>query len=306
MVPATNSAPDPALKLEARGADLLAVCFSAMASSCELLLPAADRDVALELGALAAGEARRVEAKFSRYRDDGVVADIHRSRGRAAGIELDLETASLLDFARECFELSGGLFDITSGVLRRAWKFDGSDRIPAPDAVAALLPLVGFGKLRWESPRLWLPEGMELDFGGIGKEYAVDRAFHLVSAARETPFLINFGGDLRTNRPTPRGPWQVGIERPGTECQAAMVLELERGALTTSGDARRFLQKDGIRYGHILDPRSGWPVREAPRSVTVAASTCTEAGLLSTLAMLQGAGAEAFLEEQGVLHWLLR
>ena len=305
-MPATNSAPDPALKLEARGADLLAVCFSAMASSCELLLPAADRGVALELGAVAAGEARRVETKFSRYRDDSVVAAIHRSRGAAAGIELDLETASLLDFARECFELSGGLFDITSGVLRRAWKFDGSDRIPAPDAVAALLPLVGFGKLRWESPRLWLPEGMELDFGGIGKEYAVDRAFHLVAAAREAPFLINFGGDLRTNRPTSRGPWQVGVERPGTESQAAMVLELAQGALTTSGDARRFLLKDGIRYGHILDPRSGWPVREAPRSVTVAASTCTEAGLLSTLAMLQGAGAEAFLEEQGVLHWLLR
>ncbi len=124
-MPATNFAPDPALKLEERGADLLAVCFSAMASSCELLLPAADRGVALELGAVAAGEARRIEAKFSRYRDDSVVAEIHRSRGADAGIDLDPETASLLDFARECFELSGGLFDITSGVLRRAWKFDG-------------------------------------------------------------------------------------------------------------------------------------------------------------------------------------
>jgi len=84
------------------------------------------------------------------------------------------------------------------------------------------------------------------------------------------------------------------------------VLELERGALATSGDARRFLQKDGIRYGHILNPRTGWPVRDAPRSVTVAASSCTEAGLLSTLALLHGADAEVFLEQQGVGHWLLR
>ncbi|HUY84507.1 MAG TPA: FAD:protein FMN transferase [Steroidobacteraceae bacterium] len=74
----------------------------------------------------------------------------------------------------------------------------------------------------------------------------------------------------------------------------------------TSGDARRFLLKDGRRYGHILDPHTGWPVRDAPRSVTVAAASCTEAGLLSTLAMLRGPGAETFLEQQGAQHWVLR
>lgn len=305
-MPARTFAPDTALNIESRGADLLAVCFGAMASPCELLLPAAERAVALDLGELIAREARRIEAKFSRYRDDSVVTAIHRSRGSAAGIEVDEETASLLDFARECFELSDGLFDITSGVLRRAWRFDGSDRLPSPQTVQSLLPLVGFDKLSWNPPRLVLPEGMELDLGGIGKEYAVDRAFALLAAVREAPFLVNFGGDLRANRPTPRGPWQVGIERPDAAGRAALILELEQGALTTSGDARRFLLKDGIRYGHILDPRTGWPVRDAPRSVTVAAATCTEAGLLSTLAMLQGARAEAFLAEQGVIHWLLR
>jgi thiamine biosynthesis lipoprotein len=83
-----------------------------------------------------------------------------------------------------------------------------------------------------------------------------------------------------------------------------MILELERGALATSGDSRRFLIKDGVRYGHILNPRTGWPVANSPRSVTVAASSCTEAGLLSTLALLQGAGAKQYLEEQGVRYWL--
>jgi thiamine biosynthesis lipoprotein len=85
-----------------------------------------------------------------------------------------------------------------------------------------------------------------------------------------------------------------------------MMLEVEYGALATSGDSHRFLLKDGVRFGHVLNPRTGWPVPDAPRSVTVAASSCTEAGLLSTLAMLQGARAQEFLAEQGVRYWLLR
>src|SRR5208283_3193806 len=134
--------------------------------------------------------------------------------------------------------------------LRRAWKFDGSDRIPEPATVEGLLPLVGFAKLKWQSPHLFLPAGMELDFGGIGKEYAVDRAYDLLAVRDCAPFLINFGGDLRANRPAPHGPWQVGVERPDTDREATLLLELERGALATSGDSRRYLIKDGIRYSH--------------------------------------------------------
>ncbi|HXC07767.1 MAG TPA: FAD:protein FMN transferase [Steroidobacteraceae bacterium] len=303
MAASAGNAPDEALEVEARGEHLLAVRFTAMASPCEVLLSSTDRSAALAMGTLAAREAQRIEKKFSRYRDDSVTAWIHENRG--ARIEVDEETASLIDFASRCFELSDGLFDITSGVLRRAWKFDGSDRVPEPDSIRSLLPLLGFDKLEWRSPHLMLPSGMELDFGGIGKEYAVDRAYDLLASARAAPFLINFGGDLRANRPPPHGPWQVGIERPDADREATMILDLEHGALATSGDSRRYLLKDGVRYGHILDPRTGWPVPDAPRSVTVAASSCTEAGLLSTLALLQGARGREFLEEQGVRFWLL-
>jgi len=297
-----NYAPDERLIVEARGENLLAVTFSAMASPCEVLLPTMGHHAALAIGAIAAQEAWRVEKKYSRYKDDSVTAWIHTNRGNT--VDVDNETASLIDFARQCYELSNGLFDVTSGVLRHAWKFDGSDRIPEPAAIERLLPLVGFEKLQWKSPHLLLPSGMELDFGGIGKEYAVDRAYELLAARDWAPFLVNFGGDLRANRPPSHGPWQVGIERPDTDREATMMLELERGALATSGDSRRFLMKDGVRYGHILDPRTGWPVPNSPRSVTVAASSCTEAGLLSTLALLHGAGAKEFLEEQGVRYWL--
>jgi thiamine biosynthesis lipoprotein len=292
------------LVVEQRAGDLLAVCFTAMAGPCEVLLPATDRADALQLGALAAREAWRVEHKYSRYLDDSVVAWLHRNRARA--VTVDEETASLLDFAATCFSVSDGLFDITSGVLRRAWKFDGSNRVPDPGVVESLLPLVGFNKLEWRAPRLLLPAGMELDFGGIGKEYAVDRAYDVLAGCRSSAFLVNFGGDLRANRPPPHGKWQIGIERPGSDRDAALLLELEHGALATSGDARRFLLKDGIRYGHILNPRTGWPVPDSPRSVTVAASSCTEAGLLSTLALLHGAGARTFLDEQAARYWLLR
>jgi FAD:protein FMN transferase len=299
---AVNVASD-LISIEERPGGLFAVGFSAMASPCEVLVYTDERAEAVKVGELAANEAWRVERKYSRYRDDSVVAWIHRQRGQVS--VLDSETASLMDFAQQCFEMSGGVFDITSGILRRAWKFDGSDRVPDPGSVEQLLPLIGFGKLQWRSPALLLPEGMELDFGGIGKEYAVDRAYDILAEQCSRPFLVNFGGDLRANKRAPHGPWQVGVERPDTDRLAAMLLELEHGALATSGDSRRFLVKDGIRYGHILDPRTGWPVAAAPRSVTVAASSCTEAGLLATLAMLEGAGAREFLESQGVRHWIL-
>jgi len=295
--------PDEALIVEARGGNLLAVKFTAMASPCEVLLPSMSQHAALAIGRVAAQEAWRVERKFSRYRDDSVTARIHRTRGTP--IEVDEETAALLDFARQCFDLSEGLFDITSGVLRRAWTFDGSDRIPDAAAIAPLLRLVGFDKLQWKPPRLLLPAGMELDFGGIGKEYAVDRAYQLLAERDSRPFLVNFGGDLRANRPPSHGPWQVGIERPDADREATMLLDLEHGALATSGDSRRYVLKEGVRYGHILNPLTGWPPIDSPRSITVAASSCTEAGLLSTVALLHGAGAQAYLEEQGVRYWLL-
>ncbi len=130
--------------------------------------------------------------------------------------------------------------------------------------------------------------------------------FDLLARGCALPFLVNFGGDLRANKRPPHGPWQVGIERPDTDRTAAMLLELEHGALATSGDSHRFLLKDSVRYSHILDPRTGWPVTNAPRSVTVAASSCTEAGLLATLAMLEGGAAESFLEAQGCRHWVMR
>jgi thiamine biosynthesis lipoprotein len=292
-----------AVDLSPRASGWLGV-FQAMASPCEVHVAGADRATAERVAVIVAAEARRIEAKFSRYRRGNVVDAINGARGRTVGV--DEETARLIDYAEQLFELSDGKFDITSGVLRRAWCFDGSDRVPSPAAVDALLAKVGWDKVRWRSPALTLADGMEIDFGGIGKEYAVDRAAALVRPLTSR-CLLNFGGDLLALGPQGEGtPWRVGIESLAADGRAAVELDLDVGALATSGDARRFLHKNGRRYSHILDPTTGWPVAGAPRSVTVAAPTCTQAGMLATLALLRGPDAEEFLVAQGVRHWELR
>lgn len=298
-------APDPAAGavLSPRGNGWIGV-FQAMASPCEVHVGESDRETAQRIVALVAGEAARIEAKFSRYRRGNAIDVINTADGRA--VVVDDETARLVDYGAQLHELSGGKFDVTSGVLRRAWRFDGSDRVPSREAVAALLPIVGWDKVRWRSPELTLLPGMEIDLGGIGKEYAVDRAAALVRPL-STNCLLNFGGDLLALGPQVGGAaWRVGIESVTAAATAARHIELSVGALATSGDARRYLLKGGKRYGHILDPTTGWPIAGAPRSVTVAAPTCTEAGMLATLALLQGHDAERFLAAQGVQHWALR
>jgi thiamine biosynthesis lipoprotein len=280
--------------------------FMAMGSPCEVLCESQNASESRKAIALAAGEAWRVEDKFSRYLDGNVVDRINTADG--CEVEVDEETARLVEFATQLYELSDRGFDITSGVLRRAWTFDGSDRLPRRQVVRELLELVGWDKVSWTGSSLRMRAGMQIDFGGIGKEYAVDRAAALLRGQADMPCLVNFGGDLAvTGAPSKRPAWRVGVESlQGDDETSATVINLQSGALATSGDARRFIASGGRRYGHIINPRTGWPVADAPRAVTVAAETCVQAGMLSTLAMLEGPGAEQFLDAQGYRYWCRR
>lgn len=277
-----------------------------MASPCLVLVEADDRTEAERILSDVSSEVWRIEAKYSRYLSDNTLHRINNAAGRA--VEVDDETARLLDYAARLYGLSEGRFDVTSGVLRRVWRFDGSDRLPAHEAVEEVRRHIGWPRVAWDGRRIRLEPGMELDLGGIGKEYAADRSAGLVTRGSEASCLVNLGGDLVVTRGRRNGePWLVGIERPDLSVpSAARLIRLHAGALATSGDAKRFLLKDGVRYGHILDPTTGWPVRDAPRSVTVAAGTCLDAGMLATFAMLEGPAAESFLEDQKVRHWVLR
>ena len=152
--------------------------------------------------------------------------------------------------------------------------------------------------------RLELPPGMELDLGGLCKEYAVDRAHDILAARLDAPALVNLGGDLRVTHARGGGPWRIGLENGDGSRAGGRVVHLVAGALATSGGARRHVELRGVRYGHILDPRTGWPVAQAPAAVSVAAPTCIEAGLLAKVALLHGAFAADYLSGAGARGWI--
>lgn len=278
--------------------------FRAMAAEHTIELAGDDRARVTAAAQAAIDDVLRIEAKYSRYRDDSVTSAINRAAG-GAPVSIDAETAALLRYADRCHALSDGAFDITSGVLRRAWDFRRTPPLlPTPDALAAAVDLVGWADVEWSDLEIRLPRaGMEVDFGGIGKEYAADRAAAICGNLGVRHGLVNLGGDIRAVGPQPDGaPWRVGIQHPRTHGAVVGGFDLADGALATSGDYERFIEVDGRRYCHILDARTGMPVSHW-QSVSVVAPLCVAAGSCATIAMLLGADASAFLARQGV-QWL--
>ena len=244
--------------------------FSAMASHCEVRAAGLSADAAHAACLAAIDEVRRIETRFSRYRDDSVVGRINRAAG-GEPVAVDEETMGLLAYADALYHESGGLFDATSGVLRLVWNF-GAGRPPKPEWVDAILPRIGWHRVEWGDGRVRLPEaGMQLDFGGFGKEYAADRAAAVLIEHGMAHGFVNLGGDLRAIGPRPDGaPWRIGIQDPRHAESMIAWIPLSRGGLATSGDYERYVEIDGRRYCHILDPRTGMPVR-AWQSISVVA-----------------------------------
>jgi thiamine biosynthesis lipoprotein len=281
------------------------ISFFAMASPCEILVKCSNKSEAGKLASLAFHETRRIEKKYSRYRNNNIVYAINNSRGKA--VQIDCETAGLLKYADHCFNLSDGLFDVTSGILRGAWTFKGQVINPDKSLIRKLLKHVGWNKVTWDDTRVALQPGMEIDLGGIGKEYAVDKVTNLLFSEFGFSLMVNFGGDIRTicDDANP-STWTIGIENPDQANSPVGEIQLINGAIATSGDAARYCLYKGKRLGHILNPLTGWPAEGAPRSVTVVSDQCLVAGLLATTAILQGSEAEDFLEAQEVTYHCIK
>ncbi len=249
------------------------------------------RAAAEELARAVEGEALRVEVKFSRFRETSVVSAINRDAGRTP-VAVDAETDFLVGAALDLWRESGGRFDPTVGVLRKAWDFK-SQYVPSPEKVAALLPLVSGAAVSRRDGTVFLRKpGMEIDLGGVGKEYAVDRAADVLREAGVSSAFVEFAGDVRTVGSRGDGrPWRVGIAHPRREGKIAFALNVRGDAgIATSGDYERGFVKDGVRYHHILDATTGWPARGVA-SATAVAQTAFEAGRYTTLAMLFGPDA---------------
>ncbi len=272
--------------------------FQAMGSPCQLQFYADSPKRANQVGQYVSGLVERLERKYSRYRSDSVLSQINQSAGGSQGFKIDSETAVLLQYAEQCFVESEGLFDVTAGVLGQIWDFKTS-KAPDMSQIEALLPLIGWHKVDWDENTIRLPLcGMALDLGGIVKEYAADAAAQQCLALGIQAGIVEFGGDVRVFGPQPDGQgWPIAIRDPCHPDQVITHLNIQQGALASSGDYERFLEMDGIRYSHILNPKTGWPVT-GMRAVSVVAEHCIVAGSLATIAMLKGLDGSSWLEQQ--------
>ena len=246
-----------------------------------------------------------LERRYSRYLAGSLVSTINRRAGSGEFTRLDPESETLLEVADQLWRSSGGLFDITSGVLRRAWRFDAANTTVDLSQLESLNKKVGWDKVKRTIEGVYLPiTGMEIDLGGLAKEYAADCAVRLLRDHGVTSGLIELAGDVATIGSQPSGmPWRVGIRAPqGGDPVGGIALS--NAAAATSGNYARTLRYEGRTYGHLLNPLTGWPV-EGPTSVTVIGENCLSAGAVTTIACLQSPDAAmAWLSEAG-LPWLM-
>lgn len=265
--------------------------FHAMATHCRVSFPG-NAAVAKAFPAAALQWVADFESRYSRFLPDSLISRINQNAG-INWVEIDPETARIFALCDEGHFLTRGVFDPTSLPLIQLWNWKANPPVIPSDAeISAALKLVGWRKVQRSPGRIFLPErGMSLDLGGIGKEYAVDRVAHLAVQHGIGSAMIDFGQDVFALG-TPhdgRPAWHVGLEDPKQpgKCWAGVVIKNQ--AVATSGDYFRRFEINGKRYGHILDVRTGQPVANGARGVSVIAPTCTLAGLFSTAAFVLGA-----------------
>ena len=287
----THRAPPPAPAGEADALPLRKLSFHALGTQCEVqyAAPGGDGQAAgFERAAVAWVAA--FEAKYSRFRPDSLVSRINAAAGQQ-WVAVDAEMEGLLKLCDTMYFLTQGVLDPTALPLIRLWNYKADHpRVPTAAEIEAARAMVGWKKVQRTPGRIFLPApGMALDFGGFGKEYAVDIVAQIALDHGIGSALVDFGHDLRAiGRPPGRPAWHIGLEDPRRPGTADGSIGVTGKGVASSGDYLRCFVIGGKRYGHIIDPRTGWPVANGCLQATVIAGSCLQAGILSTTAFVLG------------------
>lgn len=240
----------------------------------------------------AINEISRIEKLISEWDSTTQTSEIIKQAG-ISPVKVDKELYDLIRRSIVYSKLSDGAFDISFAGLDGIWKFDGSmTSLPAAELIHEKLPNIGYDKivLNPNDTSVYLSvKGMRIGFGAIGKGYAADMAKKLLQNKGVTAGIINASGDLNTWGKQPNGDsWTVAITNPFDKEKAFGILPLDNWAVATSGDYEKFVEFDGVRYAHIIDPRTGYP-SQGLVSVTIFAPTAEMADALATSVFVLGA-----------------
>ena len=236
-----------------------------------------------------------INDRMSTYLPESEISRFNRSKSDE-WFEVSPETVAVLGEALEISEKTDGAFDVTVGPLVNLWSFGPEDRhteIPTDDEIEQAKARVGFRnvEIRPSPPALRKKQpNVYVDLSAIAKGFAVDEVARVLDALGVTRYMVEIGGEVRTRGRKQDGtPWRIGIEKPASTSRVLQhIVELENRSLATSGDYRNFFEKDGRRYSHTIDPRTGRPVEHNLASVSVISDNCTFADAMATALAVMG------------------
>lgn len=231
------------------------------------------------------GEFQRLHALTNNFDENSQLSKIGQMAGKSK-VVVDPDLMHIIVFAQEVSDKLGDSFDISVGPLTKLWGIGHKgEYVPTQAEIEQVLPLVNYHLIEVDAANntIYLPKvGMSLDLGGIAKGYATDKAIEILKAKGITSALVNAGGDVRVIGNKPDGkPWRIGVQNPRQSDGISAKLALtEWDTMETSGDYQRFIMKNGVRYSHILNPRTGWQPQEVA-SVTMVNNSSTYGDILS-------------------------
>lgn len=262
-----------------------------MGSAFEITVVGDDANQANKHIDAAVAEIKRIENLISSWDKGSETSAINRNAGLKA-IRVKKELFQLIERAKGISKLTDGAFDISYAAVDRIWKFDGSmKQMPSAKEIKSSVAKVGAKHIELDAKNSAVflkKKGMKIGFGAIGKGYAADKAKALLQEQGVTAGIINASGDMSAWGSQPNGePWRVAISNPMNKNKVFALMPLQNRAVVTSGDYEKYVRFNGVRYAHIIDPRTGYPATGLI-SVTVFAPKAELADALATAVFVMG------------------